>query len=133
MKPYSFPLSAALALFFASGAGASTLVDLVCSAEVLQAGEYMEDSESIDIVVLITGVDQEASATGYFAGSFMEHWGSFERCVSLEGVSAEDAALLTAGSMISVNYWSVSCLLQTDDGDWEGYSDESWTLVGMEI
>lgn len=131
MKHVNFPLAAVLLLLSVSGADASTLVDLVCWAEVLHVGGYDQDSGVMDVVVRFHGVDMESSATDYFADSFMEYEGSSKNRISLEGISADEAALISCGCMITVDYWSVSCILVTEEGDWEGYSDESWTFAGM--
>lgn len=87
MKPLSLPLAAALALLLASAAGASTLVDLVCHAEVLHSGYYDEESGTIELVIRIDRVDLETSATDYFADSFMEYEGNKKRKILLEGLT----------------------------------------------
>jgi|GEM_PF-2446021 len=131
MKPKAFTIAASLVLLFGSAAGASTLVDLVCGAEVLHAGEYDEESGTLELVVRIDGVDMEASATDYFADSFMEYEGASKRKLRLSGISPESAGLIIDGSKIDLHFHSVSCICMGEDGAPEAYSSTTWTFLGM--
>jgi len=129
MRPISPSLGAAVLLLFASGAGASTLVDLICGAEVLQTGDYNETAGTLELLIRIEGVDIEASATDCFADGFMEYHGNSETTILVTGLSPEEAGMIAQGSMIDLNYFSVSGICLDEDGEPKVYSSTRWTLV----
>ncbi|HOP26618.1 MAG TPA: hypothetical protein PLM22_02800 [Candidatus Sabulitectum sp.] len=120
-----------LALFLVAGAAsASTLVDLVCHGEVIEIVSLDEENVTMELVVNFFEVDNEASATDYFADSFMDHEGNMERVITLEGLSKEDMDSIAEGSLMIVNYWNASGIMESEDGGWTAFSSTSWTYLG---
>jgi hypothetical protein len=111
-------------------ASGSTLVDLVCHGEVIEVLSRDEENGALELVVCFFEVDKEASATEYFADSFMEYEGNSERTISLEGLSEEVMESMAEGSMISVNYWHASGIVGTEEGGWRAFSSSRWTYLG---
>ncbi len=85
---------------------------------------------NLEIVVSFFEVDMEASATDYFADSFMEYEGNLRRTISLEGLSENDMDSIEEGSLISVNYWNASGIVGTEEGEWRAFSSTRWTYLG---
>ncbi len=119
-----------LALLVAGTASGSTLVDLVCTGEVLEVVSWDGASGTLEIVVSFFEVDMEASATDYFADGFMEYEGNLKRTISLEGLSEDDMDSIEEGSLISVNYWHASGIVGTEEGGWRAFSSTSWYYLG---
>ncbi len=119
-----------LAMVSLGTASGSTLVDLVCNGEVVEVLSLDEEKGTLELVVSFFEVDMEASATDYFADSFMEYEGGGERTISLEGLSGEDMERIAEGSLISVNYWNASGIAGMEDGEWRAFSSTSWTYLG---
>lgn len=125
---YSF---AFLALIMTAGtASGSTLVDLVCSGEVIEVVSRNGENGTLELVVSFFEVDMDASATDYFADSFMEYEGNSEMTICLEGLSEADIDRIAKGSLISVNYWHASGIVETEIGEWTAFSTSKWTYLG---
>ncbi len=120
-----------LALFLGAGAASgSTLVDLVCHGEVVEIISRDKESGTLELVVNFFEVDMEASATDYFADSFMDHEGNMERVITLEGLSKEDMDSIAEGSLMIVIYWNASGIMESEDGGWTAFSSTTWTSLG---
>jgi hypothetical protein len=120
-----------LALFLVAGAAsASTLVDLVCHGEVIEIVSLDEENGTMELVVNFFEVDNEASATDYFADNFMDHEGNMERAITLEGLCKEDMDRIAEGTLMRVNYWNASGIMESEDGGWTAFSSTSWTYLG---
>jgi hypothetical protein len=120
-----------LALFLVAGAAsASTLVDLVCHGEVIEIVSLDEENGTMELVVNFFEVDTEASVTERFADSFMDYEGNMERSITLEGLSEEDMESIAEGSLMIVNYWNASGIMESEDGGWTAFSSTSWTYLG---